>query len=113
MSTKNVYLIIKSTYRFDKLIFRDVIYIGSSIGDVYGKLFDMLNIVYLDSKPNIYFDHSGKWIMLSNYHSSKVEDLHKSDMYQFFKMNMGGFVCKQIYFTPEMIDNIKLEFYGR
>lgn len=113
MDVKNLYLIFKSSYRFDRFVFRDVVYVGLTFSDVYGKLIDMLSIVYSSSGPDVRFDDSGKWIMMSNYHSTKFGDLNKSDMYQIFKMKVGEFESKQIDLTTEMIDNIKIKLYGR
>ena len=112
MSAKEIYLVVKSTYRENKFVFRNVVCVNSSLDIAFRNLIVQVKGMSLSECITVDALSSKDAILVSGYRDAVSCDSYADNIYEIYKMTMNELGSDIVHFTDEQIKNIKDVVYG-
>lgn len=113
MGAKKLYLVVKTTYRDNKLIFRDTVCVCSSLKKACSELGKFIKAMRNDACIKSRFATFDNWILVSRYREPDFEVLFEDYFFHIFKMHINAVGDENVLISKASMDVIKKEIYGR
>lgn len=113
MSTKKVYLVVKTTFRDNKIVYRDTLCVCSSLKRAITHLVGVVKSESLEECVKVRFGCLSDWVLITKYRNSDLVESYEDRFFHIFEMKLNVLGSKQIEFIKSNLDYINQEIYGR
>lgn len=112
MSTKKVYLVVKTTFKDNKLVYRDTLCVCSSLKRAITHLVGFVKSESLEECVKVRFGCLSSWVLITKYRKPDLVESYEDRFFYIFEMKLNVSESKQVDFMKLAIDYINQEIYG-
>lgn len=112
MSAKKVYLVVKTTFRDNKIVYRDTLCVCSSLKQAITHLVGVVKSESLEECVKVRFGCLSDWVLITKYRKPDLIESYEDRFFHIFEMKLNVLESKQVDFMKRAFDYINQEIYG-
>lgn len=112
MSAKKIYLVVKTTFRDNKILFRETLCVCSSLKRAVERLAGVVKSESLEDCVKVRIGSFRDWVLITKYRDADLVNGYEDRFFYIFTMQMDAFGDEKTQIPLYAFEYLKQEIYG-